>query len=97
MSPIFRAVMDSESNPLRYLPRAQRFQLMVFLSVMWTTVFCAGAGAWFWYGELVVLHMLVAGGFLITGMTFHQASRVATYRDHPVRDGTARYDDVWGA
>ena len=26
-----------------------------------------------------------------------RANRAASYRDCPVEDGTARYDDVWGA
>ena len=97
MKSLYRAVMDSETNPLRHLPPIRRFQAMVLLSIMWTTIFCAGAGAWLWYGELIVLHLLVALGFLVTGLTFHQAKRVATYRDYPLKDGTARYDDVWGA
>ena len=93
----YRTIMDSNRNPLRNLPPAQRFQIMVILSLMWTAIFCAGAGAWMWYGELVVLHVLLALGTLITGLTFRAAGRVKSYSDHPVRDGTARYDDVWGA
>jgi len=53
MSSLYRAVMDSSVNPLRTLPAAQRFQLMLFLSVMWTNIFCLSAGAWVWYGELI--------------------------------------------
>ena len=56
MLSLYRAVMDSDYNPLRSLPPAQRFQLMAFLSLMWTTIFCAAAGTWFWYGELIVVH-----------------------------------------
>jgi hypothetical protein len=97
MLTFYRATMDSDINPLRNLPPAQRFQAMVLLSVMWTTIFCTSAGAWLWYGELIVLHVLVALGFLVTGLTFHRARQIETYRDHPRRDGTARYDDVWGA
>ena len=93
---LYRAIMDPSVNPLRALPPAQRFQLMMSLSIMWTTIFCAGAGAWFWYGELIVLHLAAALGFLATGYTFRRAARAGTYRDHPVADGTARYDDVWG-
>ena len=97
MLTLYRSIMDSRYNPLRNLPVAQRFQAMVFLSIMWTTIFCAAAGMWLWYGELIVGHVLVAFGFLVTGATFHRASRAATsYRDHPLADGTARYDDVWG-
>ena len=97
MLSLYRAIMDSNTNPLRSLPPIRRFQAMVFLSIMWTTIFCAGAGAWIWYGELMILHVLVAFGFLVTGLTFHRAGQTTSYRDHPLRDGTARYEDVWGA
>ena len=98
MLSLYRAVMDSDYNPLRRLPPAQRFQTMTFLSLMWTALFCAMAGAWYWYGELVAVHLLAALGFVVTGMTFRQANNnvAVTYRDTPRADGTARYDDVWG-
>jgi hypothetical protein len=91
--------MDSNVNPLRNLPAAQRFQTMMLLSVMWTNIFCVSAGAWIWYGELVVFHVLVVGGIVITDLVFRRASKAAVYRSYrhyPLRDGTARYDDVWG-
>ena len=96
MISLYRAVMNSSVNPLRTMHPAQRFQLMTALSVMWTTFFCAGAGAWLWYGELIVLHVLMVFGVFITGFTFHRARRSKIYRDQPREDGTARYDDVWG-
>ncbi len=96
MLSLYRSIMDSEANPLHRLPAAQRFQWMVYLSVMWSVIFCAATGAWVWYEELVVAHVLVALGFVVTGVTFRRAASVATYRDHPRTDGTARYDDVWG-
>jgi len=77
MKSIYRAVMDSSVNPLRALPVAQRFQLMLFLSIMWTTIFCVSAGAWMWYGELIVFHVLVLAGIVITGLVFRQASRTS--------------------
>lgn len=97
MRSLYRAVMDPEVNPLGRLPAAQRFQRMLALGIMWTTVFCAAAGAWLWYGELLVAHGLLAAGFLATGLVFRQSEGAGTYRDHPLKDGTARYDDVWGA
>lgn len=93
----YRLVMDSDRNPLRNLPPAQRFQMMATLSVMWTIIFCTAADAWIYSGELLVAHLLVAMGTLITGYSFHKANQVKTYRDHPAEDGTTRYDDVWGA
>ncbi len=97
-------IMNAELNPLRKLHRAERFQLMVYLSVMWTTIFCASAGAWYWYGELIVGHLAFAVGILVTSYVFSRAEGSSdltharqTYRDTPASDGTARYDDVWGA
>ena len=97
MNELYRSIMDSDQNPLKTLPPAQRFQVMVVLSLMWTSIFCTAASVWFWYGELIAVHNLLALGVAITGMTFRASPKVATYRDHPKTDGTARYDDVWGA
>ena len=97
MTTLYRLVMDPAVNPLRDLFPAQRFQLMTYLGMMWSTIFCAAAGAWAWYGEIIVVHVLLAMGFAITGLTFHAVRHARTYRDHPASDGTARYDDVWGA
>lgn len=93
----YRLIMDSEHNALSRLAPFQRFKIMVVLSVMWTTVFCAGFGLWFLFGELIAAHLLLATAILLTGFTFQQTRRIETYRDHPIADGTARYDDVWGA
>ena len=102
MYQIYRNIMDSERNPLSSLPPAQRLQAMLILSVMWSTIFCLTTTSWFWYGELVVGHVLLIIGVAITAMTFRAAAgkkqvSIATYRDHPRKDGTSRYDDVWGA
>ena len=98
MTSLYRSVMDSRFNPLKNLPPARRFQAMLFLSFMWTTAFCAALGAWLWYGSLMILHLVLVMAVVLTGWTFRAADRqVMTYRDHPLRDGTARYDDVWGA
>ncbi|MEL6875594.1 MAG: hypothetical protein AAGM33_08955 [Pseudomonadota bacterium] len=91
-------VMDADRNPLRSLPPVQRFQIMTILSIMWTSIFCTAIGAWFLFGELVVGHIVVLAGILITANVFNNAKNSAkTYRDYPRDDGSARYDDVWGA
>lgn len=76
MLSLYRAVMDPSVNPLRNTPPAQRIQMMLYLSIMWTTIFCAAAGAWLWYGELIIAHVLIAFGFLVTGLMFRWASHV---------------------
>lgn len=97
MTSIYDAVMDADKNPLAKMPKAQKFQVMTYLSLMWTTIFCFGFGFWAFYGQLIVLHILVALGATYTGFTFYSATR-KTHRDKFRReDGTARYDDVWGA
>lgn len=86
MLSVYRAIMDPSINPLRNLAPAQRFQTMTYLSVMWTTIFCAAAGAWAWYGTFVVGHLLVASGFLVTGLTFRAARRSTSDRDRVTAD-----------
>ena len=61
-------VMDPDKNPLWNIHPAQRFQVMAYLSVMWTTIFCTAFGAWYWYGELILAHMLVILGIAMTGL-----------------------------
>ena len=91
-------VMDDNKNPLRNLPAVQRFQIMAVLSLMWTAIFCTAFGAWYFYGELLVGHILTLLGIFATAGLFKSArQRTRTYRDFPREDGTPRYDDVWGA
>ena len=79
LAAIFRdgygAIKDSDRNPLRVLPPAQRFQIMVYLSVMWTTIFCAVFGLWYWYEQLIIGHVLVVLGIVVTTITFSRAPR----------------------
>ncbi len=69
----YAVVMNENLNPLSALPKILRFQLMVILSVMWSTVFCLALGSWLWWGEVVIGHLAVAIGVLITAMTFERA------------------------
>ena len=69
----YSMIMNSNKNPLNKLPPAQRFQIMVFLSLMWTTIFTTSASLWMWYGELLAGHLLVALGIALTGTTFQLA------------------------
>ena len=70
----YALIMDADKNPLMILPLAQRFQIMVYLSLMWTTIFCAAFGIWIWYGPILAVHMLFLG-IAVTGMTFEIADR----------------------
>jgi len=90
----YDVVMSESKNPLKRLPKTQRFQVMVFLSVMWTTVFYLAIGSYGFWGELVLGHVALATGVLITGLTFRQVNK-RTHRDRG-KDGTAKYDDIWG-
>ncbi|MBI76869.1 MAG: hypothetical protein CMM53_03675 [Rhodospirillaceae bacterium] len=93
----YNVVMDDRRNPLRALPKAQRFQIMTFLSVMWSTIFCFAIGAWFWWGALVVGHVAIVLGTIMTSITFRQVQK-QTHRDlYQAKDGSVRYDDIWGA
>ena len=100
MRDTYQSVMDPRRNPLNQLPPVQRFQVMVFLSMMWTAIFSASFGLWVWYGELIAAHVvivfLITLGSLATRGVFRAANRIKSHRDHPSADGTARYDDIWG-
>lgn len=82
ISTSYSAIMNADKNPLSRLPLAQRFQAMVYLSIMWTSIFCAGFGAWYWYGELIVGHVLVVLGIVLTTVTFRNASRPVAVVQH---------------
>ena len=70
----YNALMDDQYNPLWKLPPAQRFQLMAWLSVMWTMLFCLMVGVWMYFGELLIFHLLFALGFSVTGLIFSKQS-----------------------
>ena len=89
-------VMDPNKNPLQSLPKSQRFQIMVLLSIMWSSVFCLAFGSWFWWGELVIGHVAVAVAIGITSLTFNQAKKKSHRDMYRAKDGTSRYDDLWG-
>jgi hypothetical protein len=69
----YALIMDADKKPLMILPPAQRFQIMVYLSLMWTAIFCAASGIWICYGQILAFHMLI--GIAVTGMTFEIADR----------------------
>ena len=48
---------------------------MVFLSLMWSTVFCVAIGSWAYWGELVIGHLAVALGVILTGLTFRSVNK----------------------
>ena len=54
---------------------------MVFLSLMWTTIFTTSASLWMWYGELLAGHLLVALGIALTGTTFQLADNTQIHEE----------------
>ena len=75
MRKMSRVVMNPSLNPLSSLPKPQRFQIMVILSVMWSTIFCAVGGLWLYYGAFVLGHLLLLLGVVATGITFRSARK----------------------
>ena len=64
--------MNENKKSLSTPPKAQRFHLMVVVYVMWTTIVYLGMGSWRRWRELVVVHVGVAVGILITDLTLEQ-------------------------
>ena len=86
-----QAVSASAATSFTDLPLALRDQLAGFLWIMWSSIACAGTGAWLLFGDTVLFQVLVAFGILMTGLTFHRASNAASWQDEPVQYGrTAR-------
>jgi hypothetical protein len=83
-------IMNPNINPLSDLPRAQRFQIIAVLRLMWTAIFSAMAAVWFLYEALVILHLLAATGVLLTGATYRAAGNALSFRDQP------HADNGWG-
>jgi len=84
----YLTIVNSDRYALSDLPLSQRFQVMATLSFMWTAIFCASTGAWLWYGELVVAHVLLVLGLIATTATFQSAKRrtTAATRTHNVNN-----------
>lgn len=74
----FDTIVNSDRYALNGLPPQQRFQIMTVLGSMWTAIFCAATGAWLWYGEIVIAHMLVALGLVATSVTFRSTGKHGT-------------------
>ncbi len=68
----WRLVMDSASNPLKQIPKMQRFQMMQVLAWMWSLVFAAWVGSAMVFGVSVVGHaILLIGIFFTAGVIRH--------------------------
>ena len=71
MKNVYKSVMDPASNGLGRLPKVVRFQLMVTLSFLWSTIFCISAGVFVWLPGYLVIHViLLAIGIFGTGWVF---------------------------
>lgn len=66
-------VLNENKNSLSTPPKAQRLQLMVVVYDMCINIVYFGMGFWHRWRELVVVHVGVAAGILITDLTFEQA------------------------
>ena len=97
---MYDVVMDPKTNPFRALPPKVRFQYMMILSYLWSAVFTIWAGAPILFGPTVIGHAAVLLAIFFTGEIFRRARAEAlSHRDRmrDARDGTALYDDLWGA
>ena len=76
LSTVWNAVMDPDKNAFVRLPKTVRFQLMVVLSCLWSTIFCVSAGLLVWLPGYVLAHVvLLLIGIFGTGWAFSQAEK----------------------
>ena len=93
-------IMNVDKNPLSNLPKTTGFQIMTVLSFMWSIIFTMSIGSYMLFGPTVIAHVLVLIGIFFTADIFRRAGgKAMTHRDamRNKKDGTALYDDVWGA
>ena len=78
---VWNSVMDPNENALMKLPKTVRFQLMVVLSLLWSTIFCVSAGLLLWFPASILVHVaLIALGIFGTRWAFRNAERPAPLR-----------------
>jgi hypothetical protein len=93
-------VMNDDRNPLSALPKTTRFQIMTMLSFMWSVVFTISIGSYMLFGPTVVAHLAILVGVFFTADIFRRAKSPSIHHRDAMRDprdGTALYDDLWGA
>jgi len=66
-------VMDPDRNPLSGLPKATRFQLMLVLAYMWTSIFMVWVGQIALIGPSVAVHTVLILGVFFTAEIFRRA------------------------
>ena len=97
---LYNLVMDPNRNPLQALPKMVRFQYMVVLAYMWSAVFSIYIGTIALLGPSIAAHTILLVGVFFTADIFRRARARALSYDELFQnkvDGTAMYDDVWGA
>ena len=96
----YTIVMDSDYNGLSKLPKIVRFQIMTFLALMWSVIFCSWTGSMYMVGPSMGVHAILLLGVFFTANIFRHSKPVhltdhrSKYRDSS--DGCALYDDIWG-
>jgi hypothetical protein len=74
-----KAIMDPDQNAFLRLPNTVRFQLMVALSCIWSTIFCVSTGILVWLPGYILAHVaLLLIGIFGTTWAFKSA---ATFND----------------
>ena len=101
----YQLIMDPEVNDLWRLPKIVRFQYMCVLAFMWSAIFTVWTGWINMFGPSAIGHMILLVGVFFTVDVFRHVQQ-SVRQPHPVHhrdamrnksDGTALYDDLWGA
>lgn len=74
----WQSVMDPNLNALKGLPKPVKFQLMVTLALMWSSIFCTSVGILNWLPGYVFAHVgLILVGLFGTTWIFKLADKKA--------------------
>ena len=72
---IWKSVMDSRYNPLKYMNLAGRHYAMQILAWMWSMIFSVSFLSILQFGIVWLAHLLVIGGIFLTYAVFSRAQK----------------------
>ena len=73
---LYSIVMNSSLNTLGKLPKSVRFQIMLLLSWMWSSVFSLWVGSVLAFGASIGAHMILLIGIFFTAEAFRRARKI---------------------
>ena len=92
--------MNDEEISFSNLPNTACFKLMTVLTFIWSVAFTISIGSYMLLGPTLVAHLAILIAVFFTADIFRRTRSANVHHCDAMRnprDGTALYDDMWGA